>query len=169
MKYEIEIDREQTKLDLAAESQEVEHDGKNHSFEFWQQENGRFLLRIGQKLYTLDNVDIDGSSLTFTLNGEWITATVKNEQDLLLDRLGFEKPGEMAEGSLKAPMPGKILDIMVEEGDSVELDQPVIILEAMKMENELTSPGDGTVRSVKVQKGDSVDKNAILLEIEASG
>lgn len=169
MKYEIEVDQQHTELDLAVESGEVEHDGQNHSFQFWQQDNGRYLLRIGRKLYALDNVSRDGSELTFTLNGQWMKARVRDEQELLLDKLGFEKPGEVAEGNLKAPMPGKILDIMIEKGDDVQLDDPVIILEAMKMENELKAPATGVVRKINVAKGDSVDKNTILLEIEAGG
>ncbi len=163
------MDQQRTELDLSVESGKVEHDGQNHTFQFWQQDNGRYLLRIGRKLYSLDNVSRDGAELTFTLNGQWMTARVRDEQELLLDKLGFEKPGEVAEGNLKAPMPGKILDIMVEEGDKVQLDDPVIILEAMKMENELKAPTTGIVQNIHVVKGDSVDKNTILLEIEAGG
>jgi pyruvate carboxylase subunit B len=169
MKYEIEIDDHQTSLDIDEQARTVSQNGENQSFSFWQQTNGRYLLRVGNKTYTLDNAEVDGTTITFTINGQWITAQVSDEQDLLLEKLGFRKPGEIAEGTLKAPMPGKILDVMVSEGDQVSLDQPVVILEAMKMENELKAPSDGVVKSVYAHKGDSINKNAVILEIEAIG
>ena len=75
----------------------------------------------------------------------------------------------MSVGDLKAPMPGKILDILVKEGDEVALGDPVMILEAMKMENELKSPADGILEALHVEKGDNVEKNQLLLEISPRG
>ena len=66
-------------------------------------------------------------------------------------------------------MPGKILDIMVEVGDDVKKGQPVIILEAMKMENELKSPIDGIIKKLDVSVGQIVEKKTPILEIEAIG
>ena len=124
---------------------------------------------MGTKLYKIDNVEYDKHTVTFTLDGHWYEVDVRNEQDLLLDRLGFKRAGEIGEGELNAPMPGKILEVLVSEGDDVELGEPVAILEAMKMENELKAPIKGTITSISVSEGDSLDKNAVILEIEASG
>lgn len=68
-------------------------------------------------------------------------------------------------GSVSAPMPGTILDIMVKEGDSIKAGQVCIVLEAMKMENELPAPCDGTVKSVNVTKGESVNTADVLVVI----
>jgi pyruvate carboxylase subunit B len=103
------------------------------------------------------------------MDGRWCTVDVRDEQDLLLDKLGFKTAAEIGEGELNAPMPGKILEVMVQEGDQVELGDPVAILEAMKMENELKAPIAGTVTTIAVTKSESVEKNALILEIEASG
>lgn len=132
-------------------------------------ENGRHFLRVGTKQYKIDNVSYDGSDIEFSIDGNWHTVTVKDEQELLLDRLGFKTGAAAAEGSLKAPMPGKILDIMVKVGDKVTKDQPVAILEAMKMENELKSPIDGVISSIDAEPGQSLEKNTAILEIEALG
>ncbi len=83
--------------------------------------------------------------------------------------MGFKTAAEIGEGELKAPMPGKILEIMVDEGDEVELGDPVAILEAMKMENELNAPVAGVITSISASVNDSLEKNAIILEIEARG
>ena len=65
---------------------------------------------------------------------------------------------------IKAPMPGLILDIKVEVGQEVKKGDPILILEAMKMENILKSPGDGIVKAIKVKVKDNVEKGQLLLE-----
>ncbi len=169
MKFEAIINDKTSELDLLEESGEVQFGDEKKSYQFHRQENGRYLLRMGTKLYKIDNVEYDKHTITFTLNGNWHRVDVRNEQDLLLDRLGFKRAGEIAEGELNAPMPGKILEVLVSEGDEVELGDPVAILEAMKMENELKAPVKGVISSIAVQQGDSLEKNALILEIEASG
>jgi biotin carboxyl carrier protein len=62
-------------------------------------------------------------------------------------------------------MPGNILDIKVAAGDSVKLGTPLVILEAMKMENEIVAPADGVVAGIHVNKGDSVDTGALLVSM----
>ncbi len=63
-------------------------------------------------------------------------------------------------------MPGKIVDIMVEVGGEVKEGEPIIILEAMKMQNEITSHITGIVQSISVKKGESVMKDDALIEIK---
>jgi biotin carboxyl carrier protein len=63
-------------------------------------------------------------------------------------------------------MPGLILEIHVQTGQEVNEDDPLLILEAMKMENVITSPRDGIIKSITVKKGETVDKNQLLIEFE---
>jgi biotin carboxyl carrier protein len=65
-----------------------------------------------------------------------------------------------------APMPGRVVRVLVGPGDEVEARQPVLVIEAMKMENELRSPGEGTVAEVRVSEGMSVEANAVLVVVE---
>ena len=67
--------------------------------------------------------------------------------------------------SVKAPMPGNILDVKVAAGASVKAGDVLIILEAMKMENEIVAPQDGTVASVNVNKGDTVNSGDVLVSM----
>ena len=73
-----------------------------------------------------------------------------------------------AEGEQRivAPMPGRVLRVLVRAGDSVELRQPVVMIEAMKMENELRAPKAGTVKDVAIEAGASVEAGRLLVVIE---
>lgn len=72
--------------------------------------------------------------------------------------------GAGAAGSIKvdAPMPGKILAVKKHVGDAVKAGDPILVLEAMKMENDIVAPKDGTVASINVSVGDAVESGATL-------
>ena len=73
--------------------------------------------------------------------------------------------GPVSGTEVKAPMPGTIMDVKVNVGDSVERAQVVIIMEAMKMENEIVAPVGGKVLAVQVKKGDSVNAGDVMAVI----
>lgn len=68
--------------------------------------------------------------------------------------------------AVKAPMPGTILEVKVNSGDTVSEGQVLMVLEAMKMENDIVAPKAGTVASVNVKKGDSVNRDDLLASIQ---
>jgi biotin carboxyl carrier protein len=68
-------------------------------------------------------------------------------------------------GPLRAPMPGRIVKVLVAEGDEVVAGVGLVIMEAMKMENELSATRAGVVRQVLVKAGDAVERDAVLLEL----
>ena len=78
--------------------------------------------------------------------------------------------GQKAAGPsvLKAPMPGLVVRVAVEEGSRVEAGSPVVVLEAMKMENELRAPAAAVVKGIKVKAGQAVEKGQVLVEFEVS-
>lgn len=69
------------------------------------------------------------------------------------------------DGRIKAPIPGLIARILVEPGQHVEVGQPVLVLEAMKMQNEITAPRSGTISMLNIQPGQSVKLHELLIEI----
>jgi len=75
---------------------------------------------------------------------------------------------ETAEGALTAPMPGKIIAVRVAEGAAVQRGQPLVVLEAMKMEHAITAPGDGVVEAVRCAVGDQVAEGAELVRLKAA-
>ncbi|HYT75127.1 MAG TPA: acetyl-CoA carboxylase biotin carboxyl carrier protein subunit, partial [Vicinamibacterales bacterium] len=74
--------------------------------------------------------------------------------------------GAHGEQKIVAPMPGRVVRVLVAPGDAVQIHQPVIVVEAMKMENELRSPKAGTVRDVAVNAGTSVETGRVLVVID---
>jgi biotin carboxyl carrier protein len=69
------------------------------------------------------------------------------------------------EGMIYPPMPGRVVSIKVKEGDSVKMGSPILVLEAMKMQNEISSNMDGVVREIKVSEGDLVESGDVLVVI----
>jgi len=88
---------------------------------------------------------------------------LKDKMDILLEKMGIDMSAVAAVNDLKAPMPGLVLDILVEEGQEIHKGDQLIVLEAMKMENVLKAEGDGIIKSIEVNQGTSVEKNQILI------
>jgi len=79
---------------------------------------------------------------------------------------GAGSPAASGTKDVVAPMPGRIVKVLVKAGDRVAGGQGLVVVEAMKMENELRAPRDGTVAAVRVSEGMSVDANAVLVVVE---
>lgn len=144
-------------------------DGFEHPVEIVEKSQKHLLIRMGTKLYRLNNTEVSGDQVSFMLSGTTYQATVKDEQQLLLEKMGFASEKQDLQGQLLAPMPGRILSLPVAEGELIEAGQPVMILEAMKMENELKAPIAGIVTALFVKEGQNVEKNQKLAEIENRG
>lgn len=129
-------------------------------------EPGRFLLRKDDKVYEifLLNESEDGKELEIQINQQYFKVNIQNELDQLLNTLGFKSNDIKKVKELKSPMPGKIVAVLVKEGDEVKPGQPLLILEAMKMENALQAISEGRVEKIMVEKGVSVNKNDILIK-----
>jgi biotin carboxyl carrier protein len=124
-------------------------------------------LLLNNKSYRISVVDReDPKHLTIEVNGNRYRTAIQDQYDLLLHELGMDAAtGNKAE-DVKAPMPGLVLDVLVEAGQEVEKDTPLIILEAMKMENVLKATAPGVVDSIQVKQKDAVEKGQILIRFK---
>lgn len=111
----------------------------------------------------LQEADYERKQFTFRLRGQTVTVALKDELDLMVEKLGMAQSVETAITEIAAPMPGLIVGLAVEAGQEIRRGDSVLTLEAMKMENVIKSPVDGTVSVVHVKAGDSVDKNQRLV------
>jgi biotin carboxyl carrier protein len=125
-----------------------------------------FHILFENKSYSVEVVSVNAEtkSFCFKINGRKYVVDVKDKFDLLLEKMGMNNSAANKINSIKAPMPGMIIDLKVNEGDHVKAGDPLLILEAMKMENVIKASGDSIVKSLKVKKGESVEKNQVLIE-----
>ena len=110
--------------------------------------------------------DIENKKLTLKLNHRVFEIQKKFELDALIAKLGLDKVKVKKLKELESPMPGRILSIQVKVGDHVKVGDPILSLEAMKMENILKSDGEGIVKRVAIKKEEVVDKGQLLIEFE---
>ena len=103
---------------------------------------------------------------TVKVNNSIYDVDISDDLDLLIKEMGLSLGSSKNIGSIHAPMPGLILEINVRVGQAVNEDDPLLILEAMKMENVIFSPRDGIIKSISVNKGDAVEKKQLLIEFE---
>ncbi len=159
--------------------------GRERTVEVRSLEAGIFEVRLGDRVHRVDayrhdygtlSLLVDGASYSATLDERGAEVHVRLEESVfemeLLDerrlRLRRAAVGFSAEGkqTVTAPMPGKVVKVLVRGGDEVAEGQPLVVIEAMKMENELRSPRAGKVVELQVQEGQTVDRNAKLLAVE---
>jgi 3-methylcrotonyl-CoA carboxylase alpha subunit len=129
-------------------------------------EDGRLAIRLGEDTFvatvvrraTADGVD-------YTLFADGATRRLRLADPLDVTQYEAAASGE---ASVRSPLPGKIIDLKVKPGDRVSKGQPLLVLEAMKMEHTLAAPADGTIKSVRYGVGEQVAEGAELVEFEAS-
>ena len=128
--------------------------------------NKYHLIRHG-KPYQCEVVGYDPIDLKVSLkvNGRSLTVGIDGPLQQLVQQLGFSTTAAAADSDITAPMPGLILSISVDVGDIIEAGTPLLVLEAMKMENVIKATGPGKVKAVHVTQGQAVDKRELLIEL----
>jgi biotin carboxyl carrier protein len=120
------------------------------------------------KTWHAELVDFDfyRKEAVLKINGSKYTVSIADQYDQLIRKMGLSAVVTHKISEIKAPMPGLVLSISIAPGDEVFQGDPLLVLEAMKMENVIKSPGEGKVKKICVTKGQPVDKGEILIELE---
>ncbi|MCU4188536.1 acetyl-CoA carboxylase biotin carboxyl carrier protein subunit [Flavobacterium sp. HXWNR29] len=131
-------------------------------------EDSKFHVLKDSKPYKVEIVSADfiAKKYTIKVNNNTYEVAISDALDELIKSMGIERGRTKVVNAIKAPMPGLILEISVEVGQTVKENDPLLILEAMKMENSFLSPRDGVIKSIAVEKGNAVDKGQLLVEFE---
>lgn len=145
---------------------QIKYQGKTVDIKLHEDPNGFSYIVWKNKKYLLDVIERNQNRYTVMINGVWYSFTVETPISLKRRRYLEEKGESSSSVSIEAPMPGKIIDILVEEGSEVKEGEPIIILEAMKMQNEIASHVTGVVKSITVKKNDTVMKDDVMIEIQ---
>jgi biotin carboxyl carrier protein len=127
----------------------------------------RYHLLLNEKSYRVTILERKSpKELVIEVNGNKYSVNVKDQYDRLLHDLGMDKALSAQAEDVKAPMPGLVIDVLVKEGEQVSKGTPMIILEAMKMENVLKAATDGIVNRINVKPKDAVEKGQVLISFQ---
>ena len=121
--------------------------------------SGDDIVRAHTRTLQLDTVDVWVEGVPFSISVQSALA----DSTTISSQRGRE---ERIDTQIRAVMPGRVTNILVKDGDSIELGAPLMILEAMKMQNEITSPLPGRVKKIHVKEGETVKKDSIMIVLE---
>ncbi len=167
MKYITQVDDQVYEIEISPDNQ-ILVNGEAYEMDFRQMpDSGVASLLINNR--SLEAVvEQRNGNWEVLIEGELYTVAVTDERAHRLAQARGTLGEIEGEASIQSPMPGIIIAVPVQEGDSVSKGDKVVILESMKMENELRSPTDGIVSLVNVEAGASVEKDQVLVVISNS-
>lgn len=114
----------------------------------------------------LEDIDLIQGMIHVKVNGKIYPVKIDTELEQRINSLGLNKSSKKLENNIIAPMPGLVLRIPIQSGDAVHKGDPLIVLEAMKMENVIKSPQDGVIDSIAVSVLDKVEKSQLLIKFK---
>ena len=140
-------------------------DGKEYDARITMVERGVYLLLMDGKSYNIELIEAGGpkkyyvNTYRYSYDAEIIDAETRYQKNRHLEH-GDD------EGTISSPMPGKVVRILVKEGDQVKAGDTVVVVSAMKMESEFKVKNDRLIKAIKVREGDTVDAHQPLVIIE---
>lgn len=157
-------------------------DGKTYDLELIPQPDGRVKAMMGGREVLADVESLPGGCYSVIIEGKHFQIDADVTPDgVWLERYGMrhmaevidprslltggKRPGSGGPTVVKSPMPGKVIKLLVSEGQSVRQGEGVVVIEAMKMQNELKSPMNGVIGQIFAQEGTSVETNGKLLQV----
>jgi biotin carboxyl carrier protein len=156
--YTVEIEEiDKSVYRLSVDGNEFMVDGKKTG-------HTNFSLIVDNRSFEIE-VDHKGDEYRVLVDGRNYRVNLIDERRMRTSG-GAAAGGTLGRQSVSVPMPGKVIAVLVAEGDTVEKGQGLVIVEAMKMENEVRSPIAGEVKEIKVKQGDTVEGGAALLIVE---
>ncbi len=167
MRYSVKIDDKEFDIDIEYKSEKyyATINGKEVIIESHQLADSRSIMLLNNKSFEVDvrSNGYDNAKTVFVL-GQEIPVEIENYNlAQLKKKAGMSSTAKM-DLSLKAPMPGLVLEFKVAVGDTVKKGDPLVIIEAMKMENVIKASGDAVIESIAIDAGQSVEKGDLILE-----
>lgn len=147
-------------------SEDIRINGHRKEIKIFENEEGFTFIEFANKKYLAEITDKSQNKYTVLLNGVSYSFTI--ESPISYKRRKYLEKHKQASKTevVTAPMPGKIIELLVEESAQVKEGEAILILEAMKMQNEILAQVAGKIRKINVKPGDSVTKDDVLMEIE---
>jgi biotin carboxyl carrier protein len=146
--------------------EEIKINGKKVDIKIFDDELGFTYILYKRKKYLVEIVEKNQNKYTVLVNGVSYILSIETPISFKRKKYLEKTKSKSKTEFVGAPMPGKILDVLIEEGKHVKSGEALLILEAMKMQNEITAPVSGKVIKILVRKDEIVNKDDILFEIE---
>ena len=161
--YKVLVNNQEFKVEYDSTHQSI--DGKPFQADILEFSQGKFHILQDNKSYIAEIIEINPEEKCFVIkvNNSVYSLSVRDKYDDLLKEMGIDLSAGPKVNDMKAPMPGLVLNVLVENGQTIKKGDAIVVLEAMKMENILKSPSDGIVKKVHVIKGDKVEKNQVMV------
>ncbi|HRH66319.1 MAG TPA: biotin/lipoyl-binding protein [Bacteroidia bacterium] len=161
--YKVLVNNQEFKVEYDTTHQTI--DGKPFHADILEYGHGKFHVLRDNKSYVAEIIEVKPEEKAFVIkvNNSVYSLSVRDKYDDLLKEMGIDLSTGHKVNDMKAPMPGLVLSVMVENGQIIKKGDAIVVLEAMKMENILKSPSDGVVKKVHVTKGDKVEKNQVMI------
>jgi biotin carboxyl carrier protein len=147
-------------------SEELKINGHKKDIKIFEDEEGFTVIEYKNKKYLAEITDKSQNKYTVLLNGLSYSFTIESPISYRRRKYLEQHKQTSKLEVISAPMPGKIVELLVEEKSQVQEGEAILILEAMKMQNEIITQVSGKVQKIHVKPGDSVAKDEALLEIE---
>ena len=164
MKYYAKVDDQEFVIEIGHENQIMIND-EPYDIDFQKMpDSGVTSLIIGHHSVEAVVEEKEGSWQVL-IRGDLYDVAIDDERSRRLASARGDLGAAEGDAAIRSPMPGIVIAVSVEEGQSVSKGDKVVILESMKMENELRSPRDGVVRQVKVEAGANVEKDQVLVVV----
>ncbi len=166
MKLELEIDGQVIEAEFASANgaARLTYDGATHEAQVSEPEPGIYTVIINDRVYACALERLPNGSTEIAVAGRRIPVAVRDKKHLR-GNAGADASGG-GRVTLSAPMPGKIVRVLINAGDEVAAHQGVLVVEAMKMQNEVQSPKAGKVAEIRVSEGQTVNAGEVLAVID---
>lgn len=164
MKYEVEIHGREVSVELEQRDGRVQArvGSREYDLEVVSPEEGVYTFLAADRVYEANVWAIEPNSLRVELAGHLFSTAIIDRKH----RRPTIEHGIEGRQRLLAPMPGKVVKVLLAAGDEVSMGQGVVVVEAMKMQNEIKSPKSGRVVEVRVVEGATVNANQVLAVVE---
>jgi glutaconyl-CoA/methylmalonyl-CoA decarboxylase subunit gamma len=147
-------------------SEDIKINGHSSDIKIFDDDEGFTFIEFKNKKYLAEIIDKSQNKYTVLLNGLSYTFTIESPISYKRRKYLEQHKQKNKLEIVSAPMPGKIVELLIEEGSIVKEGEAILILEAMKMQNEIITQVAGKIRKILVKPGDSVAKDEVLMEIE---
>ena len=163
--YKVQVN-EHHKFEIEADGDHLKVNGEVVKLDSRSTSPGHLHIIYKNKSYHVETVsgEAQGKKAVIKVNGNTYQVEIEDQYDQLLKNLGMSDLLSNKLQEIKAPMPGLVLNVLIQEGQEIKKGDSLFVLEAMKMENLIKSTTDGLIKKISIGKGDKVEKGQTLIQ-----